>query len=151
MSANVTRVTIARLFNLGSYEHVRYEITVDIHPEELSASSTLIGLEKIMEALAPESKWVCLTEGELEREEHRVKELQEKLATLSEEEFKHKYGWFEGTGAEYVERCAEMHGENIKRRRKAVERAKTARMLLDNLGGASQWKDCKMDWQDELD
>lgn len=30
---NVTKITIGRLFNLGSYEHVRYELTVEIREE----------------------------------------------------------------------------------------------------------------------
>jgi hypothetical protein len=150
MEAHVTKITIGRLYNLGSYEHVRYEIAVDV-PVGQSAATTLIGLERIMEALAPESKACVHTEGELDREQNRVLELQDHLLKLTEEEFRHKHGWFEGTPKDYCERIEKSHEEERIKRQKWEKRARKARMLLYSLGGAANWKDAKLDWENDDD
>jgi len=48
----VSKITAARLHNLGNYEHVRYEITVEI-PEGASASAAMADLENILGDLDP--------------------------------------------------------------------------------------------------
>lgn len=142
-----TRITIARLFNLGSYEHCRYEISVEIAEGE-SAKSAIIGLEKVMAALAPESKCSVRTRGELDRELNCVLELRNQLS-LPEDEFRRRHGHFEGTPKEYYERCEKMHAENVARREAYEKRAARARELLDELGGAEHWKDAKLDWEND--
>ena len=49
---NITKITIGRLYNLGSYEHIRYELTCEI-PSGESPATALIGLEKLIGALNP--------------------------------------------------------------------------------------------------
>lgn len=48
----ISRVNVARLHNLGNYEHIRYEVTVDL-PEGTSPASVLGELELLMSDLAP--------------------------------------------------------------------------------------------------
>lgn len=50
-----SRVTVARLFNLGQYEHVRYEISVDVTDMQ-SAADAFLNLDAIMEALGPKTE-----------------------------------------------------------------------------------------------
>jgi hypothetical protein len=144
----VIKLTLGRLYNLGSYEHVRYDITVELADGD-SAKDALIGLEKIIEALAPESKCCVSSRGELDRELVRVADLRKDLNSLSEEEFKRRHGFFEGTGKEYVKRCEQSHAENCSRRGKYETRARKARELLDRLGGAAEWKEAKLDWEND--
>ena len=81
--STVTRITIARLFNLGSYEHIRYEVTVEV-PEGRSASSALIGLETVLSRLSPKRPVGTPSTSELATAFARL----ERLKTLSDEEFK---------------------------------------------------------------
>ena len=140
-----TKITIGRLYNLGSYEHVRYEISVDVNPGE-SACDALTCLEKIMEALKPERACLVSTKSELDREKFRVEELRKQLAKDGPEEFIRRNGFFEGTPQEYIERCELGYAENVSKRSQYETRARAARQLLDNLGGAAKWKDAKLDW-----
>lgn len=48
----ITRITMARLHNLGNYEHVRYEVTVDL-PAGTSPASVARDLEDTLNALEP--------------------------------------------------------------------------------------------------
>lgn len=48
----ITSVTVARLHNLGNYEHIRYECTVEL-PEGTSPASVLGELEQLMDELTP--------------------------------------------------------------------------------------------------
>jgi len=143
----VTKITLGRLYNLGSYEHIRYEVSVEI-PEGESAAVTMIGLEKLMEALSPKTS--THTKDELLREERRLKAMGEDLG-LDEDAFRRKHGFFEGSPLEYVKRCNESHNENVARRDAWEKRSAKARMLLDDLGGAANWKDAKLDWENDDD
>src|SRR5438552_16974521 len=98
-----TKITLGRLYNLGNYEHLRYEMTVEIADGE-SATDALLGLEKIMDALKPERQACVHTRAELDRELNHVLGLRNDLS-LPENEFKRKHGHFEGTPSEYYERC----------------------------------------------
>jgi hypothetical protein len=40
---NITKITIGRLYNLGSYEHVRYELTAEV-PQGESPATAIIGM-----------------------------------------------------------------------------------------------------------
>lgn len=141
-----TKITIARLFNLGNFEHQRYEITVELNDVD-SASAAIVGLEKILEALAPESRWGVKSQAEIDREQRRITQLHSDLEEKGSDEFKRRHGYFEGTPAEYIARCESMRAEERKKRLEYVKRASTARKLLDDLAGASEWKDHKLNWE----
>lgn len=143
-----TKITIGRLFNLGSYEHIRYEISVEISENE-SARDALVGLEKILSALAPERNCCVKTKDDLERGQSRIDELQASLAASTKEEFYRKHGHFVGTPEEYVARCAQSQADDLSNRAAYEKRANRARELLDYLGGAAKWKDAKLDWEND--
>jgi hypothetical protein len=50
--AKVSKITIARLYNTGNYEHVRYELTADVPPGE-KAEKVAEGLISVIKALNP--------------------------------------------------------------------------------------------------
>lgn len=54
----VTRLSIGRLCNLGNYEHIRYEVTVDI-PEGADVAKTLVHIETALNTMAvrPPDGW----------------------------------------------------------------------------------------------
>lgn len=143
---NITKITIGRLYNLGSYEHVRYELTAEIKDGE-SAKDAVTGMEKILAGLAP-LKTACIsTESEIA---HKTKEIQD-MKTMPVVDWQRRYGHCTGTAAEVIERYETSLQEEIEKRDKAVSRSKRARELFDDLGGAAKWKDAKLDWQDYND
>jgi hypothetical protein len=147
-SMKVIKITVGRLYNLGNYEHIRYDITVEIQPGE-SPATAMTGIEKIMAGLAPEKTWGVHSDGDLERTSHHLKEMAANLTTMDEAAFRARYGYFVGTPTEYHTRCMEGHTAEVVKRAKAVQRAATARKLLEDIGGASNWKDAKLDWADD--
>lgn len=48
----ISRITIGRLHNLGNYEHIRYEVTVEL-PPGASPASVLHATERMLNALDP--------------------------------------------------------------------------------------------------
>lgn len=146
---NVTKITIGRLYNLGSYEHIRYELTAEV-PAGESPATALLGLEKILAGLSPKTH--THTREELRREGLRIEELRSSLkATTDENEFRRKHGHFVGTPEEYVSRCEQWHFENVKNRDAWERRSAKARKLLEDLGGAANWKDAKLNWENDSD
>lgn len=144
----VTKITVGRLYNLGSYEHVRYELTVEIPPGE-SATDAIIGVERILEGMKPESKSCIHSQTELERESRHISALHELLSNEGSDEFRNRNGYFKGTPEEYIARCEQIYQENLTKRTAWDARAKKARELFDNIGGASEWKDAKLDWEND--
>lgn len=139
----IAKITIGRLYNLGSYEHVRYELTAEV-PEGDSPSTAILGMEKILAALSPQTS--THSRGELDRELNHLLEMRNRLA-LPEDEFRQHYGHFVGTPAEYYKRCEESHADNVRKRDAWEARSDKARKLLEDLGGAANWKDAKLDWE----
>jgi len=145
---NVTRITLDRLYNLGNFEHQKYSISVDLAPDD-SAELALIGLEKVMAALAPENHAGVQSHSELGRTQRRLDCLKTELVADTKEEFIRKNGWFEGTPQEYVARIEQALNEEKAKRLSYEARARQARAFLDKLGGAAEWKDHKLDWEQD--
>ena len=139
----ITKITIGRLYNLGNYEHVRYDLTVEINAEE-SAESAMLGMEKIINGLAPLKNACVSTELELTRKAEEIDEMR----TMPAVDWERRYGHCKGTPSEVIARYEESLKENVERRNQAVQRAKDARRYFDDLGGTAQWKDAKLDWSD---
>ena len=143
---NITKITIGRLYNLGSYEHVRYELTAEV-PQGESPATAIIGMEKILAALSPKTS--THSRDELAREKRQVEEMHRKLSDEGPDEFRRYYGHsFVGTPEEYIGRCEQSYSENVARREAWEARSAKARRLLDDLGGAANFKDAKLDWED---
>lgn len=144
----VTKITIGRLFNLGSYEHIRYELTVEVPPGE-SATDAVLAIERIMKGLEPESRSCIDSQTELENKARRIAQMRELLSDSGPDEFIRRHGHFVGTPEEYITRCEQAYQESLIKRAAWDTRAKKARELFDNLGGASEWKDAKLDWEND--
>lgn len=143
---NITKITIGRLYNLGSYEHVRYELTAEI-PEGQSPGTAIIGMEKILAALSPKTS--THSRSELDREAKRLEAMKTQLLAHGEERFRRDHGHFEGTPEEYLARCEKSLAENVARRDAWEARSAKARKLLEDLGGAANWRDAKLEWEDD--
>lgn len=137
----ITKITIGRLFNIGNYEHIRYELSAEIQHGE-SAESALIGLEKVVSALNP--KRSCKTWDEIKRAERDLCEMR----GFTDEEFSRRYGYaFKGAREEYENRIAAGIVEAKFETDKWETRHAKARKYLDAVGGAAKWKDAKLDWE----
>ncbi len=142
---NITKITIGRLYNLGSYEHVRYELTAEV-PQGESAATAIIGLEKILTALSPKNS--THSRDELDRQKRQLEAMHRKLSDEGPDEFRRYYGHeFVGTPEEYIARCEESHAQDVAAREAWEARSAKARKLLDDLGGAANFKDAKLDWE----
>lgn len=144
MNATVTKITVARLYNLGNYEHVRYELTADVPPES-GATGAMIALEKILEGMRPVKGVMSLEDLKRKQEEINL------MKTMPAVEWERRYGHYAGTPTEIIARFEESLKDDTERREKAVQIAQKARLLLDNLGGAAVWADAKLGWEDEQD
>jgi hypothetical protein len=144
----ITRITIGRLYNVGSYEHIRYELTAEV-PDGESPATAILGMERILAALNPRT--ATHSRMELAREKQRIEELHRKLADEGPDEFRRYHGHFVGTPEEYIARCEESHAENVTKRDAWEARSAKARKLLEDLGGAANFRDAKLDWETDWD
>jgi len=132
----VSKICVARLYNLGNYEHVRYELTVEV-PEGESAAQAICGVEHILAGLRPAPD--LETEYEIAQYEARLQELK----TQPDEVFVNK-----GLSKGDVIASAEKNIYERKCKREALlQRAKAAREFFDDLGGAAKWEDAKDKWE----
>lgn len=139
----VKTITIERLYNLGNYEHIRYGLTVTVLKGR--ASKTLVGMERLLEALNP--KPCVKSRTELRNDGLHIEKLKDDLKNLSEEQFAQRHGYFNGSAQEYVKRCQQSHKDETKKRAAWEKRSAKARKLLDDINGAAAWKDAKLDWE----
>ena len=125
MKPTVTKITIGRLHNLGNYEHVRYEITVDI-PEGASATQAFSNLDRVLEGLDPKPP---VGEYDLQRANDALKKPVEEWPE-----------WERGNITSYMNNVA----------KDAAWRAEQilAREALDDIGGASIYSDAKDSWEE---
>lgn len=145
---NVSKITVSRLYNLGNYEHVRYELTAEV-PQGESPATAIIGLEKILAGLSPKTS--THSRAELARVRKSLEAKRAELREIGEERFRREYGGFEGTAEEYLARCEASLKENEASRDAWEARSAKARKLLDDLGGAANWRDAKSEWDDDGD
>lgn len=143
---NITKITIGRLYNLGSYEHIRYELTAEVKDGE-SAATAITGMEKILAGLAPLKNACIKSAGELQRLANEVEEMK----TMPVVDWERRYGHCKGSAAEVIARYQKSLEEETLKSQAAIDRARKARKLFDDLGGAAQWKDAKLDWDDYND
>jgi hypothetical protein len=139
--ARISRITVGRLYNLGNYENVRYDLTVEI-PEGQSAVTAIVGLEKIIAGMAPIRG--VKSEAEIGNDAFRVEAMKKLTTDDWNRQFGHCKGYREEVTARYEKDCK---ADKLKRN-KAIKLAAKARALFNSLGGAAQWKDAKLNWQD---
>lgn len=132
-----SKITIGRLYNLGNYEHVRYELTVEIEKGE----SPALALRNVMRVLKAANPKPPVQPYEYET---AVK----KLAASDD--------WMKNVtdAAERKRRIKDMVKEAkeiVKKWDTWVARRKAAEKLLDNIGCTKVFKDAKLDWHDDDD
>jgi hypothetical protein len=137
----INKITIGRLYNLGNYEHIRYDLTVELKDDE-SAATAVLGLEKILAGLKPD-KYIK-SEIELEREAAKI----ERMKKMTAEEWDNEHRYSQGSREEITRRYEAALEEEKRKRAETIARGEKARELFDDLGGASQWKDAKMEWEE---
>lgn len=122
--SRITRLTVARLYNLGNYEHVRYEITTEIPPGG-SVKQTMLDTWAILKALKPVKKDYQLDQAK----EVVLKD----SSQLSE---------FEKAHMDEYQALVKTHAALLQLRNEALNK-------LDDIGGTSVHTDAKDKWQDE--
>lgn len=122
----ITRVTIGRLHNLGNYEHVRYEITVDVPADKsadpLKVIADLDALLAGMEPKPPTGAWEITYARNVMANPERFTDAQKADA----------------------QNVLAVHDAWVKRR--AAHLA-----TFHAYGGRAEHKDAKLDWNDDAD
>ena len=138
-----SKITIGRLYNLGNYEHIRYEITVEVGEGE-DATTALIGLENILAAINPKRPAGVLSPGEIKNAEERIETLEAK----SEDDVARDYGKSKVViVAEWRKKLADA----VEKSRRWDIMQQLARRHLGDLGAAEKFVDAKQDWGDDYD
>jgi hypothetical protein len=138
---NITKITTSRLYNLGNYEHVRYEITVDVGADE-SAEQAFRALDLVLARLKPDR--MMPTKQEIEREELRIV----RMRTMTDDEWSSEYGHAVGTRDEIIARYEVDLAGKKQRRAKSIADRDRAYAALKDLGGVEVHTDAKDHWQD---
>ena len=122
----LSRITIGRLYNLGNYEHIRYELSLDV-PDGVNPKEVLSAGQKIMMALKP----IKMTYEETQAKNTLAASAQSLSAhdLLRIEEHK---------------RTIEGYNRKLQQRESVLE-------LLRTLGGAEEFKDAKDRWETDFD
>lgn len=127
----VTSITVARLHNLGNYEHVRYEVTVAV-PDGSQPSAVLADLQAVLDDLAPNKV------REYQANNARTVLARPALgADAPEYEVQH-----DKQRREDAQALLDLQAKEQRR----IDRARAA---LDDLGGATRYTDAKSRWDDE--
>jgi len=124
----VKTITIGRLFNLGSYEHVRYEVSVELGDGDSPAES-LKKLEEVLTGLSPKCP---VSDFDLARAREYLKK---PIGELDKWELQNLEC--------YKNRIAEFE---------KWESAKASALkTFEQLGGQSKYTDDKLNWDDSQD
>jgi hypothetical protein len=137
MDAKITKITIARLYNLGNYEHERFEIEVAV-PEGASAARAMVAVERILSELNPKCPVDVSAMMEADR---RFK--------WSDEDWQ-RSRWepsWQQAKADNAQKLKELTFEYTQWK----QRQARVRRLLDDLGTASHYRDAKQNWEDDHD
>lgn len=134
----ISRITIARLHNLGNYEHVRYEVTVEL-PPGTSPASVLHTLDRLVAELEPHGPY---SKSEVYLAQRKVSQPEPKLTDFSD--------W--GSPTERLD-------EALRERHRAVQllkhydewrqRRDAAQRRFDEFGGTRVYTDAKDRWDDD--
>ncbi len=137
----ISRITIARLHNLGNYEHVRYEVTVEL-PLGTSPASVARELEETLAELEPKRPVSLYELGHaiklLSKPAPKFSDFDDLPAGVAHVRFEEAQN-----ERERAERLIKKHEEW-----KADHEAALAR--FDRLGGTRLFTDAKDNWDDDV-
>lgn len=136
----ISRITIGRLHNLGNYEHVRYEVTVEL-PPGTSPASVARELEDTLNALEPKQP---VSDWDLAQALKLLKQPEPTLQPADEED--------PFTTPEQALRRAQADRErarlSLKRHSEWQASRDAALYRFDKLGGSMKWSDAKDGWDE---
>lgn len=142
----ITRVTLARLHNLGNYEHVRYEVTVDL-PPGTSPASVVRELEDTLAAMEPKAPVSTYELGQALRLLRQPAPTLQAMAALDDDE-----PFDSGDSPEKALQRAQaerVRAQKVLTRHQDWQAAREAALLrLDRLGGTALFTDAKDRWED---
>lgn len=124
--SRITTITVARLYNLGNYEHVRFEISAEV-PKGGSPKQTLLELSAIAARLKPVKK---------------PYDYDNAIAVLNK---------LPDQMTEYEKNHIEEYQEKVKDFAAAKALQRSAFELLEAIGGTSKVTDAKNKWEDDAD
>lgn len=133
----ISKLTIGRLYNLGNYEHVRYELTVEIPP----ASSVTTALRNTMTILRAANPKPPVTDYDI----------QHAKAQLSDPQSWHKDIKDPKERKPVLSKMVKDARQVLAKFKRWQNRRQQAEQLLDNLGAVRQFKDAKLTWDTEDD
>lgn len=123
--SKITNITVARLYNVGNYEHIRFEISAEV-PKGGNAKQTLLDMGGILAQLKPIKKPYNYD---------TAKEVLQKLPEQLSEAEKGLLDEFRTIVGEY-------------------ETARALRLValdkLDDVGGSSKATDAKANWDEDV-
>ena len=122
----VSKITIGRLHNMGNYEHVRYEVTVEV-PEGASAAAVMADLEGVLADLKPKPP---VEEYDLAR---AIDTLKKPVSELQDYEISN------------IPALKEKVAKDAAWRKSQI----AARVHLDAIGGAVSYVDAKETWDNQ--
>lgn len=133
----ITRLTVGRLYNLGNYEHVRYELTVDIG-EGRSAALALRNIMRVLKAANPKSP---VASYDLESARKKLEDPQSWHKNVADPKERKKL----------IKEMVRSAKELVRSWDAWVARRKAAERLLDDIGASKVHKDAKLTWGDDDD
>ncbi len=128
---NISKITVARLYNTGNYEHVRYEMCVDVAEGE-SASAAFAGITSILSRLKPDRSRP--ESDEIERDALQVV----RMRTCTDEEWDRDHKYSVGSRDEIIARYEVALAEKKKKRAESIAAEKTALKDLDDVAGSAK-------------
>src|SRR5687768_11640247 len=127
-SARVSKITIARLHNCGNYEHIRYEITVDV-ATGANPASVVEEIEGVLDDLKP------LRGGDYDYELVRARAVLAKPAN-------------ELTSLEASN--LDVYRDRVRKADEAAQKRQRAYERLSSFGGSAVFTDAKENWSDDF-
>lgn len=135
--SKVSRFTIGRLYNLGNYEHVRYELTVEVG-EGRSAAVALKNTLRLLRAVNPKPP---VSSFDYERA----------LLQIAKPEDWHKNIQDEAQQAKLRKEMVVEAKKVVKKFEAWAKRRHAAELVLDDIGCAKAFKDAKLSWDNDDD
>jgi hypothetical protein len=130
--SRISRFTIGRLYNLGNYEHIRYELTVDV-AEGRSAAVALSNTLKLLKAVSPKPPVSS-------------SDYSQAKSQLSDPQAWHKNIADKRERARAIKTMVEDAKNTVKKFEVWEERRRAAQLVLDNIGASTEFKDAKLSW-----
>lgn len=138
----ISRITIARLHNLGNYEHVRYEVTVEL-PPGTSPASVLHATEKMLNAMEPKPPHSVYEVLNAQRE---LAKPSPKLADFLDGR---DYSYTPEQRLEQANDARERALKIVNRHNEWRQRRDAAHRRFDELGGTALHRDAKAEWDED--